>query len=169
MKGGTMKAKLFETKINLSPEAKKKSIGMLNAGLAATIDLALAVKQAHWNIKGPRFIGLHKLLDEFRDELDEHVDTIAERIAQLGGTALGTVQDVAEATTLKRYPSTISTSKDHLAELITRYGAVGNQLRAAIAEAAEAGDDVTSDLFTAATAELDKSLWFLEAHTQEKE
>lgn len=155
------------TRNDLKSNAKKVSIEILNARLADAIDLALITKQAHWNIKGPQFIAIHEMLDTFRAELDIHVDTIAERAVQLGGAALGTSQVVAEATALKAYPLNIFKTKDHLAALIERYGDVANSARAAIDEADEAGDADTADILTAYSRALDKSLWFLEAHTQE--
>ena len=157
------------TRNDLKSNAKKVSIELLNARLADAIDLALLTKQAHWNLKGPQFIAIHEMLDGFRAGIDAHVDTIAERAVQLGGMAHGTTQDVAETTTLKPYPTTISKTKDHLAELIERYGAVANTVRAAIDESDEAGDADTADIFTAFSRDLDKNLWFLEAHVQEKE
>jgi len=159
----------YKTQNDLSANAKSVSIGILNARLADSIDLALLTKQAHWNIKGPQFISLHEMIDGFRDELDEHVDTMAERVVQLGGTALGTTQVVAKATTLTPYPTEIHKTKDHLAELIQRYGKVANTVRKAIDDTDSAGDVDTSDLFTAYSRALDKQLWFLEAHVQEKE
>ena len=159
----------YETRNDLSANAKSVSIGILNARLADSIDLALLTKQAHWNIKGPQFIALHEMIDGFRTELDEHVDTMAERVVQLGGTALGTTQVVAKATMLAPYPTDIHKTKDHLAELIDRYGTVANAVRKAIDETDSAGDVDTSDLFTAYSRALDKQLWFLEAHVQEKE
>jgi len=157
------------TRNDLKSNVKKVSIELLNARLADAIDLALVTKQAHWNLKGPQFIAIHEMLDGFRKTVDEHVDTIAERAVQLGGTAFGTAQTVAETTTLKPYPTNIYKTRDHLAALIERYGAVANAVRAAIDEADEAGDADTADIFTAFSRELDKSLWFLEAHVQEKE
>src|ERR1700733_11946902 len=159
----------YKSHNNLSANAKAVSIGILNARLADSIDLALLTKQAHWNIKGPQFIALHEMIDGFRTELDGHVDTLAERVVQLGGTALGTTQAVAKATTLTPYPTDISASKDHLAALIDRYAAVAKGARAAIAESDEAGDADTADIFTAYSRALDKSLWFLEAHTQSRD
>src|SRR3954468_23077973 len=97
----------YPSRNNLNSNAKTVSIGVLNARLADAIDLALLTKQAHWNIKGPNFIALHEMIDGFRTEIDLHVDTMAERIVQLGGTALGTAQVVADATTLAPYPTDI--------------------------------------------------------------
>ena len=156
----------YKSHNDLSANAKAVSIGILNARLADSIDLALLTKQAHWNIKGPNFIALHEMIDGFRTELDEHVDTMAERVVQLGGTALGTTQTVAKATTLSAYPTDIYASKDHLAALIERYGKVANAVRGAIDETGGAGDADTADLFTAYSRALDKALWFLEAHVQ---
>jgi starvation-inducible DNA-binding protein len=153
---------------NLSTNAKKAAIELLNARVAEGIDLALLTKQAHWNLKGPQFIAVHEMLDDFRDQIDTHVDTMAERVVQLGGTALGTTQTVAEGTSLPPYPTNIYAIKEHLAALIERYGAVANALRRNIDDAAEAGDTDTADIFTAASRYLDKALWFLEAHVQEK-
>lgn len=160
--------KTHKTRNDLPSNAKTAVIGLLNEALASVIDLALATKQAHWNLKGPQFIGVHEMLDGFRTQLDEHGDTIAERAVQLGGTALGSVQAVSEATSLKAYPLDIYPVRDHLAALIERYGDVANLIRKSIDEADEAGDAGSADIFTAASRDLDKALWFLEAHVQEK-
>jgi starvation-inducible DNA-binding protein len=161
--------KQYSTRNKLDSNAKTASIGVLNARLADAIDLALLTKQAHWNIKGPRFIALHEMFDGFRKEIDKHVDTMAERAVQLGGTALGTSQVVAKSSTLPPYPTDIYTSRSHLAELIERYGAMADTVRAGINETDDAGDADTADLLTAFSRALDKALWFLEAHVQEKE
>ena len=156
-----------QTKNDLKSNAKTVAMSVLNARLADAIDLALATKQAHWNLKGPHFIAVHEMLDGFRTELDDHVDTMAERVVQLGGTALGTVQTVASASKLPAYPTDIYRITDHLAALIERYAAVANAVRAGIDETAEAGDADTADILTGVSRSLDKALWFLEAHTQE--
>jgi starvation-inducible DNA-binding protein len=158
---------MISTRNDLKSNTRKTSIEILNARLADAIDLALITKQAHWNIKGPQFIAIHEMLDGFRKDLDNHVDTIAERAVQLGGTALGTSQLVAKDTPFEPYPTDIHKTKDHLAALIDRYATAAKRARAAIDDTDEAGDKGTADIFTAYSRSLDKSLWFLESHTQE--
>lgn len=159
--------KTYETKNNLKSNAKSVAIELLNARVADCIDLALLTKQAHWNLKGLQFIGVHEMLDGFRTQVDDYVDTMAERVVQLGGTALGTTQTTAKATTLSPYPVDIHAVRDHLHALIDRYGKAANNVRESIDQADEAGDADTADIFTEVSRGLDKALWFLEAHVQE--
>jgi len=151
------------TRIDLASNTRTKVVGVLNERLADGIDLALVTKQAHWNLKGPGFIGVHLMLDGFRKELDQHVDTVAERIAQLGGIAFGTAQTTASGTSLEPYPTQIVAVADHLAALIERYAATANLVREAIDSTDEAGDAGTADLLTAYSRMLDKALWFLQS------
>ncbi|MCC6717974.1 MAG: DNA starvation/stationary phase protection protein Dps [Acetobacteraceae bacterium] len=154
----------MRTQNTLDSNAKTVSITLLNARVADTIDLALAAKQAHWNVRGAQFIAVHEMLDKLRATLDEHVDTMAERITALGGVALGTTQATAKATKLKPYPTDIHAVPDHLAALAERLALLGGAVRSNIGDAEEAGDAATADILTAASRDLDKWLWFVEAH-----
>jgi starvation-inducible DNA-binding protein len=163
----TKGARLHKTHNDTKNNAKAASMEALQARLADGIDLALVTKQAHWNLKGPQFIGVHLMLDGFRDEQDEWNDMMAERITQLGGTARGTVQEVGRETKLSPYPTDIYAIADHIKALIERYAAFANAVRTNIDDTDEAGDAGTSDLLTEISRGVDKQLWFLEAHTQE--
>ena len=100
--------------------------------------------------------------------IEQHVDTIAERITALGGTAHGTVQAAANASSLAPYPQNISAGVEHLEALAERLADFGRKIRAAIQLADELGDADTADLFTGVSRDTDKCLWFLEAHLQGK-
>ena len=150
----------------LKDNARKTAVAELNARLADAIALALAIKQAHWNVKGPNFIAVHELFDQVRTRFDDHVDTMAERVQQLDGTAVGTAEEVAKGSTLKPYPTNLTKSADHIREICARMRDHGAKIRAAIDATDEAGDADTADIFTAISRDLDKDLWFLESHLE---
>lgn len=151
-------------RIDLPDNTRKAMIALLNARLADAIDLRLAVKQAHWNVRGPTFIALHLLFDEVQGRVDAFVDDIAERCATLGGVAGGTVKVVGASTSLNAYPADITAQNDHLKALSDILAQFGKNARAAIDAADEANDKDTADLFTNISRTVDKDLWFVESH-----
>jgi starvation-inducible DNA-binding protein len=160
------KTELFETKNDLPEAARAKLINLLNARLADSIDLQTQCKQAHWNVKGPNFIALHELFDKVNEAVEDYVDEIAERAAQLGGVVEGSVRTVAARTSLPAYPSDAVDGRGHADALSTALAAFGKEARAGIDQANELGDADTADLFTEVSRGIDKWLWFVEAHLQ---
>src|SRR5438477_13211874 len=101
---------MFKTKNDIPEATRVKVVELLSSRLADCIDLQTQTKQAHWNVKGPQFIALHKLFDEINEDVEDYVDLIAERAVQLGGTVEGTARTVAAKSSLSEYPLTISSS-----------------------------------------------------------
>lgn len=157
-------AALDKTRIDLTHNARAKAAEMLNQLLADITDLSMQTKHGHWNVKGPQFIALHKYFDELHGAVDEHVDAIAERIAALGGQVRGRLGDAAKASRLKPFPDGAEQGMDAVRALADATGATANAMREAIDTAEELGDTVTADLLTGVAGDLDKHLWFLEAH-----
>lgn len=57
-------------------------------GWQTPFDLQLQLKQAHWNVKGLKFIGLHELFDKIRKDVEIYMDEIVERAEQRDGIIL---------------------------------------------------------------------------------
>jgi starvation-inducible DNA-binding protein len=157
---------LHKTKNDLPQDVREKVIAILNQRLADSLDLSSQAKQAHWNVRGPNFIALHELFDSVFAELVLHVDTIAERITALGGVPEGTVRMAAEKTSLPKYPLDIFNGLAHVDAFSTSMAAFGKSVRADIDKTDKLGDADTADLFTSISRDLDKQLWFVEAHLQ---
>jgi len=157
---------MFKTKNDLPEATRTKVVEILNARLANAIDLQSQTKQAHWNVKGPNFIALHKVFDEINEDVQDYVDDIAERAVQLGGVAEGTVRLVANRSSLSEYPAKTVDGRSHVEALSSVLAAFAESVRKAINEANEFGDLDTADLFTEISRGVDKWLWFVEAHLQ---
>jgi starvation-inducible DNA-binding protein len=157
---------MHRTKNDLPNDKREKVIDILNSRLADVIDLKTQAKQAHWNVKGHHFIGLHELFDQVATAAEAHTDLIAERITAIGGTALGTARVVAQKSSLSEYPLEIFDGTAHVDALSTAMADFGKRIRQGIKEADELGDADTADLFTEVSRETDKLLWFVEAHIQ---
>ena len=82
-----MKTKAIPTLNSLREPIRSAMVDLLNQQLADVLDLGLQARQAHWNVKGPHFIGLHELLDKVAEELEDFTDDVAERTVGLGGIA----------------------------------------------------------------------------------
>ncbi|APW61316.1 DNA starvation/stationary phase protection protein Dps [Paludisphaera borealis] len=159
---------MHPTRNDLPQDTRAAIVKLLNERLADAIDLQLQAKQAHWNVRGPHFISLHELFDKVSEEVTGFIDVIAERASALGGVAEGTLAAVSSRTTLPAYSLTISDGRDHVDALSKAIAAFGKQARAAIDQADSAGDANTADLFTQVSREVDKQLWFVEAHLEAK-
>lgn len=158
--------KLHPTSIDIAEDVREISIEHLQQSVSDLLDLYSHFKQAHWNIKGPNFIGLHELFDTIAAEIIDHIDTVAERIAQLGGQVRGTVKSSGSDSQLPDYPLDAVKEKDHLKALVASVATAAKAAREAIDKTDEAGDADTADIFTAVSRSLDMRLWFLEAHLQ---
>ncbi|MCF2972731.1 DNA starvation/stationary phase protection protein Dps [Synechococcus sp. Nb3U1] len=162
----TAKTRLYSTHIDLPEDARVELVALLNQALANTLDLKTQVKQAHWNVKGMNFIALHEMFDTFASTLEEYVDMLAERVTALGGVARGTARIVAQTSALPEYDLAAEEGRDHLQALASRYGQYAAATRSNIDRTAELGDADTADLFTEISRQIDKDLWFIEAHLQ---
>jgi starvation-inducible DNA-binding protein len=160
------KPHMFGTRIFVPAELREQMVELLNHQLADTFDLYSQVKHAHWNVKGPQFYPLHLLFDDLAGKLAEYIDTIAERVTAYGGTARGTVRMAAGASRLPELTDGTLTGMSCVEALAVRYATLTKTTRAAIETAATGGSADTADLLTQVSKDLDKALWFLEAHLQ---
>ncbi|HTZ32290.1 MAG TPA: DNA starvation/stationary phase protection protein Dps [Methylomirabilota bacterium] len=163
-KAATATQRTYPTSVGVPENNRQAIIALLNARLADSADLRSQVKWAHWNLKGMHFIQLHQLFDSIAAHLEEQTDSIAERTTTLGGVANGTVREAAAKSGLKEADLTASGAESMLKFLVHNVGHHANALREAVQESEDLGDPITADLFTQLTRELDKDLWFLEAH-----
>ena len=138
----------------------------LQERLLGLIDLSLVLKHAHWNVLGPTFIGVHEMLDPQVDAVRGMIDGLAERIATLGGSPVGTPGFLVEHRTWDDYDLLRGSTNEHLGALDVVYSGIISDHRAAIAETEEL-DPVTQDMLIEQSGQLEQFQWFVRAHLED--
>jgi starvation-inducible DNA-binding protein len=161
--------KMYETENDITQQRRSELNALMNQRLGDAVDLQMQMKQAHWNVKGPHFIGLHELFDQIDEAVESYVDLIAERIVQLGGSAEATVRVAAFRSRLEEYPLTIADGCAHVKAVSKALFTFGHEARNTINQVDELGDADAADIFTEISRVIDKWLWFVEAHAQAAE
>jgi starvation-inducible DNA-binding protein len=154
---------MYKSPSNLTAAARREIAAALNDRLADGLDLHQQVKVAHWNVKGPLFPSLHPLFEQFAVALANFNDAVAERAVTLGGTAVGTVRQVATASSLPELPAGVVRGLDLVSLLADRIDAYLAGLRRTRELADGLGDGDTVDLLTQIVTEFEKNAWFLRA------
>ena len=149
----------------LSTENAQQTVSLLQDRMTALIDTALTLKHVHWNVVGPTFIGVHEMLDPQVARVREMVDTIAERIATLGGEPTGTPGFIVENRGWDDYPLRRDTVANHLVALDSVYTGVITDMRSIVERIADF-DPVSEDLLIGMTGELEQFQWFVRAHLE---
>jgi starvation-inducible DNA-binding protein len=165
-KAATATARTYHTSVGVREDKRQPLIALLNLCLADSADIYSQIKWAHWNVKGKDFYQLHLLFDSIAEHIEDHVDSLAERVTALGGVAHGTVRETAAKSALPEADLSASDGASMIKFLVHNFGHYANALRTAVDESDELEDPITADLFTQLTREADKDLWFLEAHIQ---
>lgn len=159
---------MHATHNTLSENIRAQSAELLNLQLAAAIDLHGQVKQAHWNVRGPGFMAVHKLFDDVSGEVETYSDMIAERAGGVGATAFGTVQVATERSFLVPYSLGVADVAEHVFAVSAALAAFGQSIRDAAVHATVFGDADTADLLTEISRRIDHQLWFVESHAATK-
>ena len=149
----------------LSADESTTVVAALQDRLFAYTDLHLVLKHVHWNVVGPNFIGVHEMLDPQVELVRGYSDAVAERIATMGGTPIGTPGALVEARSWDDYDIGKDTAQAHLGALDLVYTGVIEDNRKAIDVVGEI-DPVTEDLLIGQTGELEQFHWFIRAHLE---
>lgn len=150
---------------SLTPQQGAKVAAILQERLNSLTDLHLTLKHVHWNVVGPHFIAVHEMLDPQVDAVRAMTDAVAERIATLGTSPVGTPGALVAARTWDDYSLRRASAIEHLGALDEVYEGVITAHRKA-AKDTESLDDVTNDLLIGHLHELELFHWFVRAHLE---
>ncbi|KRL95274.1 hypothetical protein FC21_GL000862 [Limosilactobacillus equigenerosi DSM 18793 = JCM 14505] len=137
---------------------------ILNQLIVDTTQLSMIVHQTHWYMRGTDFLTLHPLMDEWRDDLEDQVDELAERLIVLDGAPTATLAEVVAQTKLTTQPGVYTrTMTDRLDELATDYRYLADLYQQGIEITGDAKDDSTQDILIGFKTAIEKLLWMIES------
>lgn len=156
----------METKIGIKQEHLANAAEALSKILADEYVLVTKTKKAHWNVEGADFYNKHLFFEQQYGQLDELIDTIAERIRILGHYAPGSLKEFLALTHLtEQSSSTNNDSLSYIKELLEDHETILIHLRENINNFAQAQHDLgTSDYITGLMETHEKMAWMLRSH-----
>lgn len=138
---------------------------LLQLRLHSFNDLQLTLKHAHWNVVGRDFIGVHEMLDPQIDAVREMVDEVAERMATLGVSPVGTPGALVKERTWDDYSVGRASTVEHLAALDLVYTGVISETREVQEKIGEI-DAMSEDMLVGQLRQLELFQWFIRAHLE---
>ena len=149
----------------MDEDVARQIIDLLQDRLHACNGLQLVLKHVHWNVVGPQFIAVHKMIDPQVEDVRAMADELAERIATLGGTPQGTPVELARELDQDYHVGRAST-QEHLIALDRYYRGLIERHRSALGQL-ERLDAVTQDMLIGQTQQLELFHWFVRAHLED--
>lgn len=155
----------MKTAIGISDENRQKIATELAKVLSDETVLYIKTKNAHWNIEGADFYDKHKFFETQFGQLDEMIDTVAERIRSIGHYAPATLKSYLSLTHLTEQSRESNDSQGFIKELLEDHESIIIILREHIKSFANDFHDLgTSDFVTGLMETHEKMAWFLRSH-----
>lgn len=155
----------MQPKIGITAENLSEVSKTLCTILADEFVLYTKTRKAHWNIEGLDFYNKHLFFQQQYEQLDEIVDTIAERIRMLGHYAPASLKEYIELTHLTEQSKELNDSAGFCKELLQDQETIIIHLRENINHFATTFSDLgTSDFLTGLMELHEKMAWMLRAH-----
>ena len=164
MKSNALKAQphVEKHRTGIEPADTAKLAEGLSQALADTFSLYVKTLGVHWNVVGPNFFGLHKLTEAQYEDLQDAIDTIAERIRSIGHPAPAGFAEFRERSAIRAEMGPESASQ-MIQELIADNETAARRMRDFSDVAADARDKFSEDLLISRMGAHEQNVWMLRA------
>ncbi|MBD2771593.1 Dps family protein [Iningainema tapete] len=148
--------------IGLSEEQRQGVINLLNQDLADAYLVLVKTKKFHWDVVGPQFRSLHLLWEDQYTILTQTIDSLAERVRQLGGYPVGTMEGFLKAASLKEEAGNVPTASGMVSRLVDDHEQIIRNLREHVDQCSDNfHDEGTADFLTGLMEGHEEMAWML--------
>lgn len=162
-------------KIKIAPrigieDKNREAVNRILTGLLADeYVLSTKTRKYHWNVNGPRFHPLHEFFRAQYEQLDTIVDEVAERIPQLGGKTISTLEEFKKLTRINEDPGLYPDGDKMLSNLLADHETIIRNLRTNSDACDEEYHDMgTNDFLIGLMQQHEKTAWMIRAHLEGK-
>jgi starvation-inducible DNA-binding protein len=145
--------------ISAENTAESPVVQTLRRQVANAIVLYFNYKHYHWQTYGPLFRDLHKLFDQFADEVLETIDPLAERMRMIGQDPPAHPLDAADLSTVSQ-AAPHSNMREMIDEADRNLIVIIKEMRDAVKVAESHDDPGTVDLFSRLVQVHEKHEWW---------
>ena len=151
--------------IGINEESRKAVSDQLAKLLADEFVLYTKTRNAHWNVEGTDFHSMHLFFESQYEQLDDFMDSVAERIRTIGHYAPATLKSFLDLTHLTEKTQDKNDSLSFIKELLEDHESIIEFIRGNIDPFASKYHDYgTSDYITGLMENHEKMAWMLRAH-----
>jgi starvation-inducible DNA-binding protein len=155
----------METNIGITQKNRQVVALEMSKLLADEFILYTKTRNAHWNVEGGDFHAMHLFFESQYEQLDEIMDSVAERIRTIGHYAPATIKSYLKLTHLTESGEDRNGSLDFIRELLSDHESIIEFLRSKIPPFASTYKDLgTSDYITGLMETHEKMAWMLRSH-----
>jgi starvation-inducible DNA-binding protein len=155
----------MKTNIGISAENRKAVSDQLARLLADEFVLYTKTRNAHWNIEGPDFHAMHQFFESQYTQLDELMDSVAERIRKIGHYAPATLAQLLQLTHLTEKNEGKNDSMSFLKEMLEDHEGIIEFIRGNIGAFADKYHDAGTSDYVTGLMEIHESMaWMLRSH-----
>lgn len=155
----------MKTQIGIKEENSVQVAQSLGQILADEFVLYTKTRKAHWNVEGPDFYNKHLFFEAQYTQLEEIIDTVAERIRTLGHFPPASLKEYLELTHLSETSPNDNDSLSFIRDLLADHDTILIHLRENIERFADVLRDLgTSDYITGLMETHEKMAWMLRSH-----
>lgn len=140
-----------------------KLMELLNKNLANLQLFYMKPHNYHWNVKGMNFKPVHEMTEAYYDYFAEQYDEVAERIVQLGGKPLATLNDYLKNASLKEESKKTFDVKYVLGSVLSDFKLLNDDFKEISNSAGETNDIPTANIADNNVAWLEKQIWMITA------
>ena len=133
--------------------------------LADEYVLYTKTRNAHWNVTGADFHAMHLFFESQYKQLEDLIDSVAERIRKIGHYAPATLKLLLELTHLTEYSERTNDGQGYMRDLLSDHESIVEFLRGNITPFADKYKDFgSSDFITGVMEKHEEMAWMLRSY-----